>query len=308
MIVALALALVVASTTPAAAAPVGLQHVASGVSAAVGGGGDGGYAYLATPTSLVVQTASARRAYAVPPGCAPTALASDAVALACPDVYAPIVMLLPYGTFRAVSIPPGAVIHTLALGTEWLLGDDEFSPDGVHGEDTTYAIDWRSGRTIELGQTDPIGAHAYPDLDDPGLRAPLCAPAVRLSRGNDAPFEQTRYATLAKVGPWILESTDRSFVVKRCGRAGDVVHLTISPSLTGAVLGTDTLAYLDHRRIELETLPTAAPTSIPWPASAAPQLALSGRRLLVSEPQPDQTYAIYATKATRHAGQPKGPG
>lgn len=193
------------------------------------GGASGGYAYLGTPMSLVVQTSTARRSYAVPRGCAPTALARDAVALTCGDFDPPIVMLLTDGTFRAVAIPPGAVIQTLALGSEWLLGDDEFSPDGVHEEDTTYAIGWRSGRSIERGQTDPLGARSYPDVDAASLRAPFCALAVRLPRG-DGPFEQTGVRALDKAGPWILESTDRSFVVKRYGRAGDVVHLTISPS------------------------------------------------------------------------------
>jgi hypothetical protein len=159
--------------------------------------------------------------------------------------------------------------------------------------DTTVALSRSTGAVVDLGPTDSFRRRAYPDLDAVGLRAPLCSPAVRLETGGCGPFDLTRYARVTKAGPWILETTLRSYVVKRCGRRGDVLHLTISTAAADAVLGTDTLAYLDHERVKVENLSRGTSISLAWPSTTQPSIALAGRHLLMSTLQAGGSYAIY---------------
>jgi hypothetical protein len=73
-----------------------------------------------------------------------------------PGCRQPIVVRLVSGSFSAAAVP-GHGVHALALGTEWPLGDSDPSPDGVHEEATTLALDWRSGPIVERDQADPLG-------------------------------------------------------------------------------------------------------------------------------------------------------
>jgi hypothetical protein len=296
--------LLLAATCTASPADAALRRIGRSAYAAVGGAAAGNYAYAASSTALVVQTPRARRTYTVPAGCRVAGVASDAATLDCtPFVLSPVVLDLATGKLDAVPVPAAvtavAMIDPLAIGSQWVLGDERFSPDGVHSEEEVVAVKRATGAIVDLGAGDPLGVHSYPDLNAPGLRAPLCSPITRLTDSQSV-FDLTRYATVEKAGQWVLQTTPTSQVLQRCGHHGDIVRFpgnapASDPVDPDAVLSTDTLAWVTSKAIKLENLTNHTVRSFAWPTEAAPQLALVGRRLLISAPAAAGGYAIYET-------------
>ncbi len=292
-----ALAITGAGSALARAVPV--RRIASAGSAAVGGGAAGGFAYLQSPTSLVVQEQRTRRVYGVSMGCQPMALARDAVALSCQGVKAALILRLASGNVTGVDIAANALsdgqpsgdVTPLALGTQWLLGYYTSPLDYPHNETaTTVAVNWRTGATVYLGSADPLGPRAYPDLNAPGLRARLCAPTVRLP-SDAGTFDDTRYAMITKAGPWILERKQDGFAVRRCGRLGDVLD---PRPIADAALGTDTLATVSRSfAIKLENLTRGTTMDVVVPTTRPPTITFAGRHLLISVGEVDGSFSIY---------------
>ena len=295
----LACAVLVGGASSALARAVPVRRVVDRAgSAAVGGGAAGGFAFMQSPTSLVVQSSRTRRVYTVSSGCRPTALASDAVALSCQGVQAALILRLASGTVSSVyvganplgDVQPNGDVTPLALGTQWLLGYYTWPLDYAHSEDTTVALNWRTGATVDLGAADPLGPRAYPDLNAPGLRARLCAPTVRLP-SDAGTFDLTRYAMVTKAGPWILETKQDGYAVRRCGRHGDV--LDPSP-IAQAALGTDTLAYVTRSfAIKLVNLTRGTSMDVALHTARPPTVTFAGRRLVISIAEIDGSYSIY---------------
>jgi hypothetical protein len=298
------LALLLAATCAASPADAALRRIAASTYPAVGGAAAGIYAYAPNSTSLVVQTPSARRTYTVPAGCRVAGLTTDAAALDCtPLVLAPVVVDLATGRLDAVPVAAAvtaiAMIDPLAIGSQWVLGAERFSTDGVHSEEKTVAVKRTTGAIVDLGAADPLGVHSYPDLNAPGLRAQLCSPITRLAASQSS-FDLTKYAAVEMVGQSVLQSTPTSQVLQRCGHHG---HIERFPSNTpasdpvdpDAVLSTDTVAWVTARTVKLENLTNRTVRSFAWPTKAAPRLALVGRRLLISAPAAPAGYTIYET-------------
>lgn len=296
------LALLLAATFAAPPAGAALRRVATSSYPAVGGAAAASYAYAASSTALVVQTPSARRTYAVPTGCRVAGLARGVAALDCtPLVLAPVVLDLATGGLDVVPVPGDVtavgMIDPLAIGSQWVLGDERFSPDDVHSEQKDVAVKRTTGAVVDLGGGDPLGVHSYPDLNTAGLRAPLCRPITRLA-ASQSPFDLTSYATVEKVGDWVLQSTPTSQVLQRCGYHADVMRFSRNtpssdPVDPDAVLGTDTVAWVTAKAVKLENLANRTVRSFAWPTRTAPQLALAGRRLLISAPAAPGGYVIY---------------
>jgi hypothetical protein len=300
--VCLGLALLLAATCTASPADAALRRIGRSAYAAVGGAAAGNYAYAASSTDLVVQTPSARRTYAVPAGCRVAGLASDAATLDCtPLVPRPVVLDLATGRLDAVPVAAAvtatAMIDPLAIGSQWVLGDERFSPDAVHGEEKVVAVKRATGAIVDLGAADPLGVHSYPDLNTPGLRAPLCSPITRLPDSQSS-FDLTKYATVEKAGQWVLQTTPTSQILERCGHHGDIMRFPSNtpasdPVDPDAVLSTDTVAWVTSKTVKLENLTKNTIRSFARPTKTAPQLALVGQRLIISAPAAAGGYAIY---------------
>jgi hypothetical protein len=106
-----------------------------------------------------------------------------------------------------------------------------------------------TGRALELGRGDPLGARSYADLDSATLRRRLCGHRERHFGRN-----------------------------------------------VSAVLGIDRVAYLYGAAVRVRDLRDGTVRSIPWPAPSSPVFAFAGRRLVVSEPESDGKYVIYAER------------
>jgi hypothetical protein len=289
-------ALALASAWSVSPADAALRQLTMAASPAVGGGAHGDLAYLKTPTVVVVtRPDGSTQEYAVPTGCAPDALTDDAAALTCPAgpdrPEAPAILHLSDGRLQPVPVPSGiAALGAVSVGAHWLLGDASFSTDTVgHLSEGIVAINRTTGRVLELGRHDPLGARSYADLDSTTLRRRLCAPVTRARYGGGA-SDRTRYAVVSKIGPWVLQSAAETQWLQRCGHR-DRQRFGRNAR---AVLGTDRVAYLHGATVRVRDLRHRTVTSIPWPTRSRPVIALAGRRLVVSEPTPDDKYIIYA--------------
>lgn len=264
----------------------------------------GGLAYLASATELVVlQAPGSPRTYAVPTGCRPLAIGPGVVALACPSTAAPMVLLTPSGSVLTVPVASAAGYDgAIAIGRQWLLADTTSSTDGVHQIQSRALINWRTGRSISLGAPEPFGQHEYADLDSiaPGRR--LCAPVIRAGVAA-APFEDVPFASVEKVGQWILQTAPTSVRLQRCGKGTVTTFATgLGPheALTQdarAVLGSDAVGYLQGRRVVYRDLRSKRRWTAPWPTTQRPALGMFDRQLVVSVPSATGDYTIY--KASR---------
>ncbi|MCW3047636.1 MAG: hypothetical protein JWO74_1920 [Solirubrobacterales bacterium] len=293
--VCISAALALASAWSVGPADAALRQVTIAASPAVGGGADGDLAYLQTPTVLVVTRQDrSRHEYAVPTGCAPDALTNDVVALTCPAgpdrPQAPTILRLSDGRLQPVAVPPDiAGVGVVSVGAHWLLGDASFAADAVgHLSEGIVAINWTTGRALELGREDPLGVRSYADLDSATLRRRLCAPITRARYGGGA-SDRTRYAVVNKIGPWVLEKASESQWLQRCGHR----ERQRFGRNASAVLGVDRVAYLHGATVRVRDLRHGTVESIPWPTPSRPIIALGGRRLIVSEPTPDGRYVVY---------------
>lgn len=281
-----------------------LRRAALSVAQAAASANAGGeLAYLARPGELAVRRAgNALRTYSVPPGCIPQAVGGGVVALRCPGSISSILVLLQAtGAVLPIALPSGVSADVaLAVGSRWLLADTSSSPDGVHQLTSRALIELRTGRAIGLGKADPFGRREYPDLNAqaPGRR--LCAPVVRAAGPSASdPLSDVKFATVQKIGQWVLQSGPTEAQLQRCGKktvtrypTGLDRHNHLTQD-AGAVLGSNAIGYLQGHRIVYEDLRSGLRKTAPWPTTERPHLAMFGRRLVVSAKSPAGDYTIY---------------
>ncbi len=284
LLLVLTLSAVALCATPAQAARLHLVRLAHSPALPVADGRSGGLAYLLGETVLRVRrTGQPARAYAVPAGCRPTAMAAGVIALDCRPARPPVRETGPGHGVAVLRESDGAILslpliaehhidHVAAIGARWLVAYGADPGDDVRVS-RTFLVAWTTGRVIELESylgpgVDPFRLDEYADLDAAEPRRRLCRP---VTRGD-------RTSVVVRIGRWVAFDRDTGGKLQRCGSDRILRSDKWSPTL-----GRDAFAYQVGGRIVYRDLRSDRRLTAPRPSDSYPLLRMFGRRLVVVE-------------------------
>lgn len=276
------------SSPPAQASST--NRIAMSPASAVGAGAADVFAYLASPTELVVRSGRTSSTHSVAEGCKPTAVRTGEVALVCPEAGSghgvPVVLRLRDGALHYPRIPPDSDAAPISvLGTKWLLLDVASSPDGLHTVERRVAINRASQKLVDLADDDTFGRHRRLDFGVGRLAVPLCRSVSRRDYSGGA-ADRNRYALVTVSGRWTLQATAGSFWLQRCGEE------KASRYEYPAILSHGTLTSLRGHDVLVRDLSSGHSKRIRVSSTVPPQIQRAGSHVVISVWTPNSIYRI----------------
>ncbi|MEA2450214.1 MAG: hypothetical protein QOG63_2146 [Thermoleophilaceae bacterium] len=169
-----------------------------------------------------------------------------------------------------------------AIGAHWV----KVLSWGYHWHDRRY-VDWRTGA---VKHEDDAGSHRYPNLDRPGLFAPICRPLRRRENLDDDAYDNgPPWLYYDQAGGWgvtqlkeyATRANQPTLVLQRCGARRPRIELP------WGVLGRGIVAWAEPRggvEYRVHVLRLRDGRRFSWRANAwqSPVVSVAGRRVFVT--------------------------